>query len=56
MTVQEMKAEAGAIAELLYDAIRRMNKLSAHVNISDDALDDLKCVKNYMLDVKERIK
>ena len=51
----ESAKEAGAIAEILYDAIHRLERLSAKVEVEEDVIYDLKHVKNYVLDLKERI-
>ena len=49
---REKKIELKAIADVLYDVIRRMNRLC----LSDEAVYEIKTVKNYLIDKADEIK
>ena len=56
MDKHELKTTANAIVEKLYEVIRMMGKLQNALGIHEDAIYDIKNVKNYMLDKIDRIK
>lgn len=56
MTKSELKMEAMALTDILYDALGRMNRLQNDLDIAEDAIDDLRAVKSYILSKVDKLK